>query len=98
MSRTGRSLTPIDRAGEIAPTMPRGDLDLRTSYDRLAEHYAEKFEHELAHKPFDREQLTRFADRVRGQGRVCDLGCGPGQIARSRPRSSTRAAGHTCLP
>jgi SAM-dependent methyltransferase len=62
--------------------MPHEKLDLRTSYDRLAAQYAEKFNDELDHKPFDRELLTRFADRVRGRGPVCDLGCGPGQIAR----------------
>ena len=37
---------------------------------------------ELQHKPFDRELLDRFAERVRGKGLVCDLGCGPGQVAR----------------
>jgi SAM-dependent methyltransferase len=53
-----------------------------TGYDPVAEEYAEKFFHELQHKPFDRALLDRFADRVRGLGPVCDLGCGPGQIAR----------------
>ena len=30
----------------------------------------------------DRQLLDRFADSVRGAGVVCDLGCGPGQVAR----------------
>ena len=30
----------------------------------------------------DRKLLDQFADRVRDAGMVCDLGCGPGQIAR----------------
>ena len=54
----------------------------QTGYDTVAEEYADKFFHELDHKPFDRELLDRFAERLRGSGRVCDLGCGPGQIAR----------------
>jgi len=62
--------------------MPRDDLDLASSWDRLAEQYVEKFDDELDHKPFDRDQLNRFAKSVRGNGQVCDLGCGPGQIAR----------------
>jgi len=62
--------------------MARDDLDLASSWSLLAEQYAEKFEHELDDKPFDREQLKSFADRVRGRGPVCDLGCGPGQIGR----------------
>ncbi len=57
-------------------------LQLPAGYDPVAEEYAEKFFHELQHKPFDRELLDRFADRVHGAGPVCDLGCGPGQIAR----------------
>jgi len=52
------------------------------SYDRIAGGYAETYFHELDGKPFDREWLDRFAASVKGRGRVCDLGCGPGQIAR----------------
>jgi SAM-dependent methyltransferase len=37
---------------------------------------------ELRHKPLDRQLLDRFADDVREAGVACDLGCGPGQIAR----------------
>jgi SAM-dependent methyltransferase len=50
-------------------------------YDRLAEEYARHIFDELAGKPFDRELLDRFAARV-GDGRVCDVGCGPGHVAR----------------
>jgi SAM-dependent methyltransferase len=57
------------------------DQDVQTSYDNVAREYAEKLYGELAGKPFDRERLDLFARRVRG-GRVCDLGCGPAQIAR----------------
>jgi len=33
-------------------------------------------------KPFDRECLDRLTREVGGLGPICDLGCGPGQIAR----------------
>ncbi|SRR6266851_1219224 len=52
------------------------------SYDAIAAEYADTYFDELDGKPFDREWLDRFAASVRGRGRVCDLGCGPGQIAR----------------
>ncbi len=55
---------------------------VQSSYDRVAAEYAGRFVDELIHKPLDRQLLNRFADLVRGQGRVCDLGCGPGQVAR----------------
>ncbi len=54
---------------------------IQNSYDSVAREYADEIYAELADKPFDRELLDRFAKRV-GSGRVCDLGCGPGQIAR----------------
>ena len=56
--------------------------DVQSSYDRVADEYARHIYDELRHKPFDRELLDRFADRVRGMGVACDLGCGPGQVAR----------------
>src|SRR5258707_10534643 len=55
---------------------------IRKSYDAVARQYADEIYGELAGKPFDREVLDRFAERVRGRGPVCDLGCGPAQIGR----------------
>jgi SAM-dependent methyltransferase len=55
---------------------------LQKSYDAVAREYADEIYAELAGKPFDRDLLDRFAERVRGRGRVCDLGCGPAQITR----------------
>jgi SAM-dependent methyltransferase len=63
--------------------MTECDLEeTRKGYDRVAEEYARRIYDELRHKPLDRERLDRFASDVRGQGPVCDLGCGPGQVAR----------------
>jgi SAM-dependent methyltransferase len=55
---------------------------VRESYDRLADEYARRIFNELQHKPLDRELLNRFAAQVSGRGEVCDMGCGPGQVAR----------------
>jgi SAM-dependent methyltransferase len=55
---------------------------IRESYDRIADDYARELFGELRHKPFDREQLVRFAEETAGRGQVCDMGCGPGQVAR----------------
>jgi SAM-dependent methyltransferase len=33
-------------------------------------------------KPLDRDLLNKLADRVHGIGPVCDMGCGPGHVAR----------------
>jgi ubiquinone/menaquinone biosynthesis C-methylase UbiE len=55
---------------------------IQTSYDLVADEYARHIFSELKHKPLDRELLTRFATAVKGKGEVCDMGCGPGHIAR----------------
>jgi SAM-dependent methyltransferase len=55
---------------------------IRESYDRLAEEYARRIANELEHKPLDRELLDRFARTTTGRGEICDLGCGPGHVAR----------------
>jgi SAM-dependent methyltransferase len=62
-------------------TAPRTS-DIRASYDQVAEQYVRHIYDELQHKPLDRELLDRFAEQVRGTGLVCDLGCGPGHVAR----------------
>lgn len=56
--------------------------DIVASYDEVAERYALDYFDELARKPFDRQLLTRFAGSIPANRRVCDIGCGPGQIAR----------------
>jgi SAM-dependent methyltransferase len=66
----------------MASTPPRWGDGVVPSYDAIAEQYAEQYFDELDGKPFDRDVLDRFAATVKHRGRVCDLGCGPGQIAR----------------
>lgn len=56
--------------------------DCQSSYDRIAQDYAARIYGELAQKPLDRKLLDDFASRVKGDGPVCDLGCGPGHVAR----------------
>ena len=57
-------------------------MDTQTSYDRIADEYTRRIFDELQHKPLDRQLLDRFANEVRELGPVCDLGCGPGHVAR----------------
>jgi SAM-dependent methyltransferase len=59
---------------------------VRSSYDALAERYAEEIGDELIGKPVDRALYGCFAELVRelsGAGRpVGDVGCGPGHVSR----------------
>lgn len=56
--------------------------ETQASYDRVADTYCQRVADELKHKPFDREILDRFAERVRPLGPVRDLGAGPGHLTR----------------
>ena len=67
--------------------------DTQTSYDAVAPEYAERFKDEMDDKPFDRDCLDRLACEVGELGPICDLGCGPGQIARYLQRQGVKTLG-----
>jgi SAM-dependent methyltransferase len=56
--------------------------DYQYSYDQVADDYVRLLFDELRHKPLDRELLDRLAASVRDGGLICDMGCGPGHVAR----------------
>jgi SAM-dependent methyltransferase len=70
----------------------------RASYDAVAPEYAEKFKDEMDDKPFDRRCLDRLASEVGDLGPICDLGCGPGQIARYLHRQGVATLGVDLSP
>jgi SAM-dependent methyltransferase len=73
-------------------------MDLQASYDLIADEYVNRIYDELRHKPFDRHMLDRFAARVKPNGLVCDLGCGPGQVARYLYDGGVRVCGVDLSP
>jgi SAM-dependent methyltransferase len=54
---------------------------VESSYDVIAGEYAKHYADELTRKPFDRKMLDWLIEKVGTLGGICDLGCGPGQIA-----------------
>ena len=70
----------------------------KISYDEVAAEYAEKFKDEMDDKPFDRACLDRLAREVGQLGPICDLGCGPGQIARYLHRQGVETLGVDLSP
>jgi trans-aconitate methyltransferase len=56
--------------------------DVQSSYDHVADEYVRHIYDELRHKPLDRQLLDKLAANVGSAGLVCDLGCGPGHVAR----------------
>jgi len=71
---------------------------IRESYDRIADEYALRIFNELQHKPPDRELLNRFAAEIPGRGVVCDMGCGPGHVARYLRDAGTSVFGLDLSP
>jgi SAM-dependent methyltransferase len=67
--------------------------ELQASYDRVAEDYAREFRDEMNKKPFDRKMLDWLVEKVDNLGMICDIGCGPGQIAEYLHRRGVRACG-----
>jgi len=72
--------------------------DVQTSYDRVAALYVQRILDELEHKPLDRQLLDRFAAMMQGAGPACDLGCGPGQVARYLHDRSVQVSGVDLSP
>jgi len=66
---------------------------LQASYDLVAEEYTQHISGELEHKPLDRELLDRFASRVDKTGSVCEIGCGPGHVARYLHEHGVKVSG-----
>jgi SAM-dependent methyltransferase len=65
----------------------------QTDYDSVASEYADKFKDEMNDKPLDRGYLDRLAKEVAELGPICDMGCGPGQVARYLHRQGVQTLG-----
>lgn len=76
----------------------RTQAEVQSGYDSVAEDYAREFRDELDKKPFDRKMLDWLAERVAASGVVCDMGCGPGQIARYLHGRGVKACGIDLSP
>jgi SAM-dependent methyltransferase len=70
----------------------------QNNYDEVAEEYAREYCDELDHKDFDRKMLDWLAEKVDGLGVVCDLGCGPGQVARYLRHRGVKVCGLDLSP
>jgi SAM-dependent methyltransferase len=98
--RTGSQVKSMCALGSIGDKRMNDNItqSIRESYDRLADEYTRRIFDELQHKPLDRELLSRFASELAGSGEVCDMGCGPGHIARYLHDAGARVFGMDLSP
>jgi ubiquinone/menaquinone biosynthesis C-methylase UbiE len=73
----------------MSPTL----RNVQDVYDRVAPDYAEHFRDEMDNKPFDRKMLDWLIEKVGDLGVICDMGCGPGQVARYLQDHGAKACG-----
>lgn len=71
---------------------------VHAAYNAVADAYADRFFDELKHKAFDRKMLDWLVQRVATSGQICDLGCGPGQVARYLHSQGADACGIDLSP
>lgn len=82
MTTTATSLEDRNTSGPPDTNANGWLADTRTSYNTVAESYADFVRNSLAGEPYLRAALALFADLVHaaGGGLVADVGCGPGQV------------------
>jgi 2-polyprenyl-3-methyl-5-hydroxy-6-metoxy-1,4-benzoquinol methylase len=52
------------------------------AYDAVSQMYADKYSDEILVKPIVQQYLADFVKPIPPGGLICDMGCGPGQVAR----------------
>jgi uncharacterized damage-inducible protein DinB len=91
-----------DHCAQLEALAPRDTRQtperVHAAYNAVADAYADRFFDELKHKPFDRKMLDWLIQRVATAGMICDLGCGPGQVARYLHSQGAEACGIDLSP
>ena len=67
---------------KLVRTDASAGTDLQKSYDTVAADYAKEYSNELERKPFDRKMLDWLIEKTNSIGAICDMGCGPGHVAK----------------
>jgi ubiquinone/menaquinone biosynthesis C-methylase UbiE len=74
-------------------------MNTQESYDRLAKGYVSHVYDELRHKAFDRKMLDLLVEKVNNpDALICDMGCGPGQVARYLHEHGAKTCGIDLSP
>lgn len=66
----------------LCPDCLKAKIEIVEAWDAVSQQYADRYSDEIRLKPFVQEFLPDFLANVQQEGLICDMGCGPGQVAR----------------
>ncbi len=66
----------------ICPDCIATKTEVASAYDAVSNTYAEKYQDEILMKPLVQNFIQDFVKNIPSSGLICDMGCGPGQVAR----------------
>lgn len=66
----------------LCPACLKARIEAVEAYNAVSKMYADKYSDEILLKPKVQEFLAEFVQLVPVDGLICDMGCGPGQVAR----------------
>jgi SAM-dependent methyltransferase len=72
--------------------MNQNKTEVMAAYNAVAQQYADKYADEILLKPTVQQFLADFVKPIAENGLICDMGCGPGQVARYLKNSLNRNA------
>lgn len=82
----------------LCPVCLRGKIEVVEAWDAVAEEYARKYQDEILLKPVVAEFIREFIAGIPEDALICDMGCGPGQVARFLQSEGRRACGIDLSP
>ncbi len=82
----------------LCPACLRSKIEVVEAWDAVAEEYARKYQDEILLKPIVAEFIREFVADLPEDGLICDMGCGPGQVARFLHGEGRRTTGIDLSP
>src|SRR5579863_1672439 len=72
---------PADNSDCLCPNCLKHKIEVLEGYNAVAQTYADKYGDEILLKPKVQQFIGEFVREIPAQGLICDIGCGPGQVA-----------------
>lgn len=71
-----------DNTGCLCPGCLKAKVEVIEAWNAVSAVYADKYGDEILLKPLVQQYLAEFVQHIPEDEMICDMGCGPGQVAR----------------